>query len=99
MARKRKVKLKISTELLSKLEPVHEELINRGAEGIDLCQLLERLFDEPNAQSVVDHFVNDHTPNDYKIARLLETPEERERLLKIIENKQFGLGQFEAHAN
>jgi len=99
MARKKKIKIKLTEKLLGQLEKVHDELIARGANDFNLVHILERLMQERGSQTIIDEFVNEHTPNNYKIAKLLETPEERERILKILENKSFGLSVSEAHAN
>ena len=91
MAKKR-MKIAINEAVQNRLSVVFDELSARGAEDFDLGEILTRLIELPEAQKVIDNFVNDNTPESYKIHELLKTPGEREKILELLKDKSFGLG-------
>lgn len=84
-------KVKLSSEVLEKLGQVSETLKSRGAKDFDLSIVIEQLFKEGIASRIIDRFVSDNTPTEYKLSQLLSDPETKEKLLNIAEKKQFGL--------
>ena len=91
MKKSAKMKLKISKTVEEKLREVHEELIKRGATNFDVSELLEQVIMLPDTQKVIDQFLTLKSPEDYKIRELLNTPGEREKVLALLNNKNFGL--------
>ena len=89
------MKVSIGESVRETLEDAFNELVARGAEDFDLGDVLTRLVEMPQAQKVIDAFVNENTPESYKINQLLKTPGEREKVLELLKDKSFGLGERE----
>jgi len=89
---KKKMKISISETVQKKMEVAFDELTSRGADNLDMGDVLSELVQLPEAQSVIDKFVNEKTPESYKINQLLNTPGEREKVLELLRDKSFGLG-------
>ena len=91
MAKLKKSKIGITSKVQGALEKVDLELKERGAKNYELGVVLERLIESDQANRVIDEFVNDHTPESYKLSCLLDTPGEREKLLELLQDKNFGM--------
>jgi len=99
MSKPRKIKIIISDEVRGLLAEVDSELKSRGARDYDLCEIIEQLLVSESAKTILDDFVNKHTPESYKITKLLDTPGEREKILELLQDKNFGLTDSHANAN
>lgn len=84
-------KVKLSHEVLQKLSIVSETLKQRGSKDHNLSAIIDRIFNENSTAKIIDQFVSDNTPTEYKLTQLLNDPETKEKLLNIAEKKQFGL--------
>lgn len=99
MAKPKKIKVVISENLKHFLEKVDNELRDRGAKDYNLCEILEKLIISSSAKKIIDDFVNENTPESYKLSKLLNTPGEREKILELLQDKSFGLTGSNATEN
>lgn len=91
MAKTKKSKITLSEKVKEALWEVDKELRSRGADGYDLCAILESLLSSKSSKEIIDQFVDHHTPESYKISQLLSQPEEREKILEFLQAKNFGM--------
>ena len=86
--------IKISAEVKERLQSVGSELKSRGATEFDPSNILDALVNSEFGAQVIDKFVNDHTPEEFKLRKILEMPEEREKLLGLIGDREFGFSSL-----
>ncbi len=91
MARPKELQFKPTEAVKNRMKEIDSELKSRGAKDFNINEIIEKLFFSAISQVIIDEFVTQKTPENYKLAQLLETPGEREKILKIIENKKFGI--------
>lgn len=87
----RKPRLNLSTVVLNNLQEISEVLKDRGAKKVDLGELIERLFFQDSATNVINEFVTDKTPTEYKLNALMNDPAAKEKLLGVIADRDFGV--------
>jgi len=91
MAKQRKMKLTINDEVKAVLTQPFDELISRGAIDFDISEVLSRVLSTSAAKKVIDEFVDENTPESFKINQLLSDPSEREKVLELLKDKSFGM--------
>gem|GEM_PF-2827197 len=77
-----------SKEILASIESILSE---RGIKKTDFSALFDVLLISDGAVVVTDHFVNETTPTEYKVKMLLENPEKKADILKIVQSQSFGI--------
>lgn len=95
MARPKKQKITVSDDVKARLLDVANELSNRGAKEFDISALLDRLVKSKDSQTVIDEFVDENTPDTFKVSQLMNNPLEREKIQKLLEGRKFGLRSME----
>lgn len=91
MARQKKMKLQYSEFSQNFYKKIHDELVARGAKSFKMEELTDELVKASSSKAIVDNFVSQHTPESYKIDQLLQSPTDREEILKLIKDRNYGL--------
>jgi|GEM_PF-2269956 len=95
MTKSKKVKVQLNEESQAILNNVATELHSRNAKDYNVCSVIDGLLGSPAGRKALDEFVDANTPEEYKIAKLLDDPRERERIRSILAEKSFGIGDKE----
>lgn len=94
MARHKSFKPEFNEKSVEFITRIHEELISRGSKKHNISDLIHSLLISAKA-SIIDDFVSENTPVEYKLKMLLASPKENSKVLEILNRKTFGLQKEE----
>lgn len=94
MARRKGFKPEFSERSVEFLKAVHQELESRGSVQHNISQLVELALDAAKSE-LVDQFVSENTPTEYKIRELLKDPKHSAKILAVAGKQKFGISKEE----
>lgn len=90
MARTKKFRPELDQRSIEFLTKIHEELVARGSTKHNISDLIFLLLSSAKP-SLINDFVSEHTPVEFKLKLLLENPKENSKVLEMINRKTFGI--------
>lgn len=88
--RKKKFQVKVSEKVASQLVLAHETLSSRGALDFDVNEVIDLVF-EQLGDKVINDYVSQKSPEEYKLKELLKDPNMRAELERLTAERTFGL--------